>query len=117
MSRWPAPGPTRTLILRRLKGLEEIVPVSVVHWHMAENGWEFGNGEQCTGDRLGGRRFLHQLYTDAQADYSGAGDRPGPLGHADPHRRQQRVGRDRPACSTAPSIAGARPAWTSTRRR
>jgi putative glutathione S-transferase len=69
------PWAHRTLIFRRLKGLEDIIPVSVVHWHMAEHGWTFGTNEQggdeCTGDRLGGRAYLHQLYTDAQADYTG----------------------------------------------
>jgi putative glutathione S-transferase len=42
---------------------------------MAENGWEFGTGDHggsdCTGDRLGGRAYLHQLYSDAEADYTG----------------------------------------------
>jgi putative glutathione S-transferase len=69
------PWAHRTLIFRRLKRLEEIVPISVVHWHMAEHGWTFGTSEQggdaCTGDRLGNRAYLHQLYTDAEADYTG----------------------------------------------
>ena len=65
------PWAHRTLIFRRLKGLQDVVPVSVVHWHMAENGWEFGDDDECTGDRLGGRSYLHQVYTDAKADYSG----------------------------------------------
>ena len=69
------PWAHRTLIYRRLKRLEAVIPVSVVHWHMAENGWEFGTGDHggsdCTGDRLGGRAYLHQLYSDAEADYTG----------------------------------------------
>jgi len=69
------PWAHRTLIYRRLKRLEAVIPVSVVHWHMAENGWEFGTGDHggsdCTGDRLGGRTYLHQLYSDAEADYTG----------------------------------------------
>ena len=69
------PWAHRTLIYRRLKRLEAVIPVSVVHWHMAENGWEFGagdhDGSDCTGDRLGGRSYLHQLYSDAEADYTG----------------------------------------------
>ncbi len=65
------PWAHRTLIFRRLKRLEAVIPISVVHWHMAENGWEFGGGDACTGDRLGGRAYLHQVYTDARADYTG----------------------------------------------
>ncbi len=70
------PWAHRTLIFRRLKRLESVIGVSVVHWHMAEDGWSFGaekqgGGDACTGDRLGGRAHLHQVYTDAQADYTG----------------------------------------------
>ena len=65
------PWAHRTLIFRRLKRLEDVISISVVHWHMAENGWEFGDGKRCTGDRLGGREYLHQVYTDARPDYSG----------------------------------------------
>ncbi len=65
------PWAHRTLIFRRLKRLEEVIGVSVVHWHMGENGWEFGDGALCTGDKLGGRDFLHQVYTDARPGYTG----------------------------------------------
>ncbi len=65
------PWAHRTLIFRRLKRLEEVIGVSVVHWHMGENGWEFGDGALCTGDKLGGRNFLHQVYTDAEPGYTG----------------------------------------------
>ena len=35
------PWAHRTLIFRTLKGLEEMISLSVVHWYMAENGWTF----------------------------------------------------------------------------
>ncbi len=65
------PWAHRTLIFRKLKRLEEVISLSIVHWHMGEQGWEFGDGSHCTGDRLGGRAFLRQVYTDAQPDYTG----------------------------------------------
>lgn len=65
------PWAHRTLILRALKGLEDVISVSVVHWHMGEQGWEFKEGEGCTQDALGNARHLHQVYTRALSDYSG----------------------------------------------
>ncbi len=66
------PWAHRTLILRRLKGLESLIPVSVVHPLMAEHGWTFDSGvEGSTGDSLYSHDYLHQLYTQADARYSG----------------------------------------------
>jgi putative glutathione S-transferase len=65
------PWASRTLILRKLKRLEDAIDVSIVHWHMGENGWEFREGPGATGDRLHGSRHLHEIYTRAKPDYSG----------------------------------------------
>ncbi len=65
------PWAHRTLIFRKLKGLERLIDVSVVHWHMGEHGWEFRQGPGATGDRLYGSRYLHEIYTRAKPDYSG----------------------------------------------
>ncbi len=65
------PWANRTLIFRTLKGLEEMISVSVVHWYMAEHGWTFEAGDGVIPDPINHAEFLHQVYTHADADYSG----------------------------------------------
>lgn len=65
------PWAHRTLILRKLKGLEEAIGVSVVHWHMGDQGWSFLEEDGATGDRLFGLDHLWQLYVKAKPDYTG----------------------------------------------
>jgi putative glutathione S-transferase len=65
------PWAHRTMIFRALKGLEDIIDYSVVHWRMLENGWTFEPGPGVTGDLVNGKEFLHQVYTLADPTYSG----------------------------------------------
>lgn len=65
------PWAHRTLIFRKLKGLEGMIGVSVVHWLMGKDGWTFERGPGATGDELHGSRYLHEVYTRAVPDYSG----------------------------------------------
>lgn len=65
------PWAHRTLIFRVLKKLEDVISVSVVHYHMGENGWTFEATDGATGDTLYGLDFLHQIYTRADPFYSG----------------------------------------------
>ncbi|MFP4043254.1 MAG: glutathione S-transferase family protein [Rhodosalinus sp.] len=60
------PWAHRTLIFRRLKGLEDHIGVSVVHPDMLRDGWEFGTDfPGATGDRLYGVSYMRDIYTRA----------------------------------------------------
>lgn len=65
------PWAHRTLIFRKLKGLEGLIDVSVVDPLMLENGWEFKDRDGGTADHLFGSDYLWQVYTRADATYSG----------------------------------------------
>jgi glutathionyl-hydroquinone reductase len=73
---WACPWAHRTLILRALKGLEEIIPISAVNWLMAEKGWTFDPGEGVIPDPLLNSRYLHEIYTLADPDYTGRASVP-----------------------------------------
>ncbi len=70
------PWAHRTLIVRRLKRLEDAIPVYVVHYHMGEMGWSFEDGPGCTGDKLNGAEFIHQIYQKSDPAYSGRASVP-----------------------------------------
>ncbi len=65
------PWAHRTLIYRKLKGLENLIDVSVVSWLMGEHGWTFDKGLGSTGDKLDGFDYLHQRYTRDDPHYTG----------------------------------------------
>lgn len=60
------PWAHRTLIFRKLKGLEEHISVSVVSPDMLSEGWVFDSPEP-----LFGFTHMHQIYTKAKSDYTG----------------------------------------------
>jgi len=57
------PWAHRTLIFRRLKRLESIIGLSVVHWHLGRDGWTFEPGEGVVADSVNGARTLREIYT------------------------------------------------------
>ena len=65
------PWANRALIFRHLKGLEDLIGLSVVHWYMGEEGWTFEPGEGVIPDPIHGAHFLHEIYTRADPEYSG----------------------------------------------
>ena len=65
------PWASRTLMIRTLKGLEDMISISVVHPLMLEHGWTFEEGEGVIGDPIFQVRYLHQVYTAVEPDYTG----------------------------------------------
>jgi glutathionyl-hydroquinone reductase len=70
------PWAHRTVIMRALKGLQDMVSLSVVHWLMGEDGWSFEPvdgviGDGVIGDPVFGVRHLHEIYSAARPDYTG----------------------------------------------
>ena len=65
------PWAHRALIVRRLKALEAMVDVTVVHWHMAEQGWPFKAEDGADRDPLFGADHLHEIYTRADPHHTG----------------------------------------------
>jgi len=64
---WACPWAHRTLIYRKLKGLEKTIDVTYVEPLMLENGWEIAEGA----DPLNGARRLWEIYVKADPRYSG----------------------------------------------
>lgn len=65
------PWASRTLIMRKLKGLEDCISLSVVHPLMLENGWTFADGPGVIKDPIFHSDYLYQVYLQADPNYSG----------------------------------------------
>ncbi|XP_066281845.1 glutathionyl-hydroquinone reductase YqjG-like isoform X1 [Branchiostoma lanceolatum] len=66
------PWAHRTLIARKLKGLEDVIPYTVVDWLMGEKGWNFTDKKpKCSPDPLFNAQYVRELYFKANPDYEG----------------------------------------------
>jgi putative glutathione S-transferase len=62
------------LIVRNLKGLQNIIELSVVDYLMGEKGWKFSTSEEtpgCIPDPVYNSGFIRDLYLKADPNYSG----------------------------------------------
>ncbi|KAL7784142.1 glutathione S-transferase [Trichoderma ceciliae] len=74
---YACPWAHRVLIARKLKGLEDIIPFTSVHWLLKDGGWRFATaedndaeGENVTLDPLHeGFTHLRQVYFESDPDY------------------------------------------------
>lgn len=68
---WACPWAHRTLIFRKLKGLESMITISVVHTYMGPEGWTFEPGPGVIPDPVNHAKRLYEVYLAADPHYSG----------------------------------------------
>lgn len=69
---YACPWASRTLLIRKLKGLEGAVGVTVADPRMGRDGWRFGGCyPRANEDKLNGTHYLRELYQRADPHYSG----------------------------------------------
>ena len=65
------PWAHRTTIYRKLKGLEDMISLSVVSPYMGENGWTFEKYPGVIADPINHADKLYEVYIAAKPDYTG----------------------------------------------
>ncbi len=65
------PWACRTIIARKLKGLETIIPVTVVNPRLGDQGWSFAPFEGSDTDPLFNANHMHEIYTKADPVFTG----------------------------------------------
>ena len=68
------PWASRTLIVRKLKGLEDVITVSIVSPRMDSNGWPFARVDPFPGaedDPIYNARYLKDIYLSVEPHYQG----------------------------------------------
>ncbi|KAG8527467.1 uncharacterized protein KY384_007619 [Bacidia gigantensis] len=75
---YACPWAHRTLIVRKLKGLEDMISYTSVHWEMLEKGWRFARqDERLPGENVGpdpihpDYTHLRQIYFQVDPEYKG----------------------------------------------
>jgi putative glutathione S-transferase len=65
------PWAHRALIFRKLKGLEEMIPISAVNSYMGADGWTFEPGPRVIPDPINQAQRVYEVYLAADPKYSG----------------------------------------------
>ena len=63
------PWAHRTLIFRKLKGLEKMISLSAVNSYMGPEGWSFDPGPGVIADEINHARYIMEIYKKADPDY------------------------------------------------
>ncbi len=65
------PWAHRTAIFREIKGLQNLISLSVTHWLLADNGWTFDSARGVIADQVNGSRYLRELYVKSDRRFTG----------------------------------------------
>jgi glutathionyl-hydroquinone reductase len=66
------PWAHRAVIIRSLKGLENIITLSSVHWFMGDQGWQFEqDDDDIVGDPVNSAAKLQDIYVKSDDQYTG----------------------------------------------
>jgi len=68
---YACPWANRTLILRNIKGLQALISLSVVHWHMGKEGWTFTPASGVVADPVVNANYLREVYLKKDPCYTG----------------------------------------------
>ena len=63
-------------MVRQLKGLQDMIDITVVNPQLGNQGWQFGGFDGASTDVINGAEFMHQLYTKADPDFTGRATAP-----------------------------------------
>jgi len=68
---WACPWAHRTILVRKLKRLEDVIGMTVVDPIRDQRGWAFRNGPGCSEDPVNGFQFLSEAYLATDPAYQG----------------------------------------------
>ena len=75
---WPCPFAHRVILARAVLGLDDVLPMSVLHpWLGGEQGWTFAPNpavepyDGLTRDGVANARYLHEVYSGAEPGFTG----------------------------------------------
>jgi len=65
------PWASRALMTLAIKGLNNLISVTVVNPVLTDQGWQFGGYEGCEPDPFNDTRYMHEIYSRADANFTG----------------------------------------------